>query len=154
VKFPPEIKTDTVIEERIQYLDSIIEIHIPGDTIHDSITTVIPCPDRDDSVVLTPGPVFSSDTLRVDGTFASAEAWIERLDHRKVQLQLQLFEHDSIMKIKLDSVIEIKDHFEHLYTVEIHKEPPDRKVHWIYKAVIAFAILELLLLFICIRYRR
>jgi hypothetical protein len=161
--FPPEIRTDTITKTKIEYRDSIVEIYIPGDTINGEITVdyegglffppETSPPVLDDSVVLTPGPEPIRDTARVVGKLAAAKAWIEEHpDPGKAALRLELIEFEQILQVKLDSVIQIKDHFEHLYTVEIHKEPP--KVPWIYKALIPVAGVLLLLLIFCIRYRR
>lgn len=145
-KWPPEIKTDTIIEEHIAYRDTVIEIQLPGDTIY--IEAALVSPDPEDSVVLIPDP-FYSDTVRAFGNYSEASAWVE-----SQIIALQLIEHDTILQFKLDSVIQIKDHYQHLYTVEIHKEPPVIKVPWYYKWSLPVAIVLILMIIAIFALRR
>jgi len=138
IKFPPEVKTDTIIEEVITYRDTTIEVFLPGDTIYTEAALV--SSGQEDGSVLIPDP-FYSDTVRAFGTYSEASAWVES---RKIALEL--IEHDTTIKVKLDSVIKIKDHFEHLYTVEVHKEPPVIKVPWYYRWSLPVALVLILMI--------
>jgi len=152
--YPPEILSDTITRIEVEYRDTIVEVLLPGDTVREEIAVVIPCPEEGDSVVLDPSPDLTTDTVAVTGTLADARAWIEAVDYKSVRLHVRLIEHEHILKIKLDSVIKIKDHFRELYTVEIHKEPPIIKVPWYYRASLPVAVVLLLLLFAILMFKR
>lgn len=147
-KWPPEVGTDTIVVETIQYRDTIIEIYLPGDTIYKEVALTIPCPEPGDSVVLNPAP-FYSDTVRAFGIYSEASAW-----YATERLRLRLIEYDTIIRYKLDSVIQIKDHFERLYTVEVHKTPPVKVVPWYYKWSLPVALVLIAMIIIIFVLRR
>lgn len=147
--YPPEIRSDTITVDSLVYRDTIVEVILPGDTIREEIFIDAPCPEPEDSVVLIPAPSLNSDTVRAVGTYAEAEAWVE---NRK--LKIELIENEQVLQIKLDSVIVEARHWKTMYTVEIHKEPPSRKVPWYYRASLPVSIILMFLLLFCLRYRR
>jgi hypothetical protein len=83
---------DTTI---VVYNDTTILIHLPGETIIDSIK--IPCQEVQE---------FSSDTAYLKTDFAEAYAW---MDH--FYIKLKMIQTDTTLKIKLDSAISRSEYY-------------------------------------------
>lgn len=115
-KFPPEIKTDTIIHTEIIYQDTTVFVEIKGDSVLVEVPVYIVDTVEGKPIVIT----YKDAEAETD--FAAARAWIENSI-----LQLELIQKDSLIEIQLDSVIAIKDHYIELYTTEIHKSPPKKK---------------------------
>jgi len=115
-KFPPEIKTDTIVHTETVYVDTTIYVELPGeiDTVEVPVHIIDTVPGE--PIVVT----YEEAKAKTD--FAEARAWVENS-----KLKLELIQKDSLIVVKLDSVIQIKDHYVELYTVEIHKSPPKKK---------------------------
>lgn len=115
-KFPPEIKTDTIIHTEIVYQDTTIFVEIPGDTILTEVPVYIIDTIEGEPIVIT------YEEAKAKTSYAEARAWIENSI-----LQLELIQKDSLIEVQLDSVIAVKNHYVELYTTEIHKAPPKKK---------------------------
>jgi hypothetical protein len=101
-RYPPS--RDTIRIERTRdslvYKDKIIEIKVPGAIKIDSI--VIPCP---------PPPLsYIPDTVRTETEYAKAKAWF-----KYPNIQLKLFQKQSILQVKLDSAIKESYHWKTEY---------------------------------------
>jgi hypothetical protein len=89
-KYPPiPVTADTV--EIVAYRDTIIYVTLPADTITDSVTVVMPCPEADG---------FKSDTVRVSNDLANAKAWISE-NYLRVQLRI----NEKTLALKIDSAV-------------------------------------------------
>ena len=115
-KWPPEIKVDTVERTVVQYVDTTVYVQMPGDTVEVNVPVYIVDTVEGKPIVIT------YEEARAETEYAEARAWVE-----KSVLELELIQKDSLIEIRLDSVIAIKDHYVELYTTEIHESPPEMK---------------------------
>jgi hypothetical protein len=121
--FPPEIKTDTVKITKIDYRDTTVNFNIDWQHTVDEMPVVII-----DTVTIEGKRIsvaLTMDSARARTEYAEAVAWVENSI-----LRLELTQRDSLIAIRLDSVIAIKDHYVTLYTTEIHNTPPTIKCPW------------------------
>ena len=152
---PPEVRTDTITRIDTVWESGIVEIYIPGDTIREEITVVLPCPEEGDGLVLDPLPVLTSDTVIGKTKYADAKAW-NSYENGKHKLNLEVIQHDQIIHHEVDSLNMQINYWKELYTVEIHKEPPQRRrrVPWYYRASLPVSIVLLLLLLAVLRFKK
>ncbi len=135
-KWPP--KEEVIVE----YRDTTIMVELPGDTIYREITIESPCPE--DTIWIRPKagvPVASLDTVHAQGSYSESKAWLER-----GKLKMTLIEHPQLIPVKIDSIIIERTQ------VEIHQEPPEKTIPWVYKASLPVAIALLLLWIIMIAF--
>lgn len=104
---PPEIITkDSIIErETVEYRDTTLFVHIPGQHIIDSIP--IPCPDP---VPGTTTPGIFPNKLTVYGHLATASGWVQQS-----KLYLELTEKDTLLPVKLENAIRDRDRWREAY---------------------------------------
>ena len=102
-KWGCDFGTDTAyIKETVintLYKDTTIYVHIPGDTVHDSVPVVVEIFTDGTTLVTT-----KKNTLQT--SLATSQAWIEagRLHHTLIQ-------KDSVYKAQIENAIRITQHF-------------------------------------------
>lgn len=101
-KFPPstdtQVRDSIIIRDSIIYKDRLVPYKIPGDTIWQDK----PIPGIPEKINTAP--------MRLENTYAIAEAWIE---NSKLRLKLQ--QKDQVITFKLDSADRIAKHWEERY---------------------------------------
>ena len=104
-KFPPLIDTVKIVLSRdsIVYKDTTLYLHIPGDTVWNTVE--IPCP--------PPPPSYIPDTVTTETEYAHAMAW---LDHPFIRLVL--IQKPTDLEWRLDSAIKESYHWKELYIKE------------------------------------
>jgi len=143
-KFPVIADTVEVVYYRdsIIFRDTIISVFLPGDTITQIDSVIIPCP--------PPPPQFKPDTARAETSLAVALAW---WDHPYIRLSL--VQHDTTILVRLDSAIREAYYWKEQYNTVI--VPKEQKIPKIYKIAlwswIGFFVL-IILSFIKYLYRR
>ena len=112
------ITKDSIIERTTTLLkDTTIFVHIPGQTLIDSIP--IPCPDLSQGQFYAMPGIFPN-KITVNGHLASASSWLY-----KSQLYLELMEKDTLLPVKLQNAIRETNYWKEKYqsvdkTVIIH----------------------------------
>jgi len=129
--------TVTIIKDSTVYVDSIVEVHLPADTVH-----------VQGDVVYVPGKPMqiTPRVLRAETEYSKSTAWIER-----ARLNMELIDKDTTLLIRLDSlqkeVFHWRDKYENKTTVvEVQKTP---KFHLIMSYVgigIVFVLIALIVL--------
>jgi len=131
-KFPPVSTTDTV--DHIFYHDTVVYVSIVGDTVVDSITIALPCPQPATTNQAAP------QRLKVKAKFASAEAWLEGN-----LLKLRLVVNDTLIAHTIDSAV--VERVKEINTTQAHIE----RVKYIpnfYKLCLAITLIVGLLMII------
>jgi hypothetical protein len=149
-KFPPQVSIDTsyyeVVRDSLVYRDTTIFVEIPGETLIDSIIVdnIPPETQKPSSKPLS----ISSDTIRLETEYAKAEAY-----YIAPKLYLKLEQKQSILEVKLDSVIRQEMHWKEMYMeIEKNTETKVKYIPTIYKiamwgwAVVIGIIISLLLI--------
>lgn len=119
-RFPCVAETiirDSVITE-IKYRDTIIYIHIPGQTVKDTVS--IPCPE--------PPKPYIPDTAKAETPLARAKAWWSY-----PSVKLELVQKDTTIEQRLKDAIMLKNMYRMLYEKErqaqkVVKETPKWRV--------------------------
>jgi hypothetical protein len=130
-KFPPVSTVDTV--DHIFYRDTLVYVHLPGDTVVDSVTIDLPCPPA-------PANQTAPQRLRVKAKYASAEAWLDGN-----LLKLRLMVNDTAIAHTIDSAV--VERVKEITNTQAHIKPV-KYVPGIYKLALIVAIFAALLLVI------
>jgi hypothetical protein len=91
-------KDSIVIKDSLVYRDRLVPYKIPGDTVWQEK----PIPGIPEKINVSP--------MRLDNTYAFAEAWIE---NSKLKMKLQ--QKDQVINFRLDSADRERSHWEYLY---------------------------------------
>lgn len=105
-KFPPD--TVKIVRDTTIYKDTTIYIHLPGDTVRDSIPVPVSIP-----------PDINRKPAEAHTSLAHARAWIENR-----QLKLELTQKDSLFQVQLDSAIRANKHQETITRIVEKPLPP------------------------------
>lgn len=104
-KFPPKtetiIKDSLVIKDTIIYRDRLVPFYIKGETVYK------------DSIIPGMPEKINTAPIKLENTYAIAEAWIE---NSKLKMKLQ--QKDQVIKFKLDSADKVSKHWEYKWTHE------------------------------------
>jgi len=135
-KFPVVADTVEVVHYRdsLVYRDTVITVTIPGDTIVQTDSVLIPCP--------PPPPQFIPDTARAETSLAVARAWWDY-----PYIRLSLIQQDTTIEFRLDSAIHEAYYWKELYR-NVTAVVPDRKIPIIYKIALFSWILVFILILI------
>ena len=130
-----------IIRDSIVIKDTIVYIHLPGETVIDSVK--IPCPD--------PGPAYVPKKVRSETSLAWAEAWFQFPN-----IKLLLVQKDTTIIQRLDAAIKEAYYWKSEYQKITVKPEPVKFIPGFYKfctfafigsilSVVAFILFKLFL---------
>ena len=110
-----------IIRDSIVIKDTIVYIHLPGETVIDSVK--IPCPD--------PGPAYVPKKVRSETSLAWAEAWFQFPN-----IKLLLVQKDTLIEKRLENAIRESYHWKSLYEKMTVRPEPVKYIPGIYKVAL------------------
>lgn len=147
-RFPPTVKVDTTVVYRdsviIEYKDTVVEVHLPGKTVYDTIH--IPCPDPDPEIDL------SQFTIMQETELCKARAWLDRYP---VRMAMELHQKDTTLLIEQENakktILSLKEEISIIKKTQIHEKII---IPGFYKFTLYWFIWSLVMLLIIILLRR